>query len=169
MIEWFRGLWAFYLAYTKTGVHAAAAAGLAIFGLLMFVNEAFVALAIASYVLPPVILYALADDPVEAHVRDESPAEAMLARDASRLAKETTTDGGAGETDRATAADAGRSAADLEDGDTDSDRDDGDTDSDSDDGDTDSDSDDGDTDSDTDDGDTDSDSDDGDTDSDSDS
>ncbi|MFU8869682.1 MAG: hypothetical protein ACNA7R_17465 [Natronococcus sp.] len=173
MTQWFRGLWRFYLAYTKTGVHAAATAGLAIFGLLMFVDDAFAVLAIASYVLPPVILYARADKPAEESVRDErstdgekrpanadeSAAKATSARDDSRLAEETTTDGGAGETDRVTAADEGGSADESGNGDTDADRDDGDTDSDSDDGDTDSDRDDGDTDSDGDDGDTDSDSD----------
>ncbi|WP_394743417.1 hypothetical protein [Natronococcus roseus] len=180
MTQWFRGLWRFYLAYTKTGVHAAATAGLAIFGLLMFVDDRFVVLAIASYVLPPVILYTLADKPADEYVRgerstdaekrpanaDESTAKATSVRDASRLAEETTTDGGAGETDRVTAADESWSADESGNGDTDSDRDDGDSDSDSDDGDTDSDGDDGDTDSDSDDGDTDSDSDDGDTDSD---
>ncbi|MFC4437315.1 hypothetical protein ACFO3C_06370 [Halostagnicola sp. GCM10023398] len=150
MIRWTRGLWTFYLAYTKTGVHAASAAAFAIFGLLVFVDSLFAALAIGSYVLPPVVLYVLADDPIDEYVRDESPVEAMVVRDASRLAEETTTDGGAGETDRTTIADEGGSSADRSAGDTDSDSDDGDTDSDSDDGDTDSDSDDGDTDSDSD-------------------
>jgi hypothetical protein len=178
VIQWFRGLWRFYLTYTKTGVHAAATAGLAIFGLLMFVDDTFVVFAIASYVLPPMILYALADEPRDEDVRDERPAdtdestaEAVPARDATRLAEGTTTVGGAGEVekaDRSATGDESRSTDGRENGDTDSDRDDGDTDFDSDDGDTDSDSDDGDTDSDSDDGDTDSDSDDGDTDSDSD-
>jgi hypothetical protein len=168
-IGWLRGLWRFYLAYTKTGVHAAATAGLAIFGLLVFVDDAFVILAIASYVLPPVVLY-------------------VLARDVSRLAEGTTTDGSTGAGERRTDADGARrgsvgnteasdsrgdagredggadSAANGGDGDTDgedADSDTGDADSDSDDGDTDSDSD-------SDDGDSDSGSDDGDTDSDSD-
>ncbi|TYL37658.1 hypothetical protein CV102_15065 [Natronococcus pandeyae] len=176
VIQWLRGLWRFYLEYTQTRLHAATAAAFAIFGLLVFVDPLFAALAIASYVLPPVVMYVLADDPIDEYVRDERPAdadessaEAMLARDASRLAGETTTDGGAGETDRSTPADESRLADERKSVDTDSDHDDGDTDFDSDDGDTDSDSDDGDTDSDRDDGDTDSDSDDGDTDSDSDS
>jgi hypothetical protein len=180
-IGWLRGLWRFYLAYTKTGVHAAATAGLAIFGLLVFVDDAFVILAIASYVLPPVILYVLADDPAGDPGREESPTETMLARDVSRLAEGTTTDGGTGagagerrtdadgaasSTDGNTEAsdsrgDAGRdhggtdSAANGGDGDTDgedADSDTGDADSDSDDGDTD-------TDSDSDNGDSDSDSD----------
>jgi hypothetical protein len=187
-IGWLRGLWRFYLAYTKTGVHAAATAGLAIFGLLVFVDDAFVILAIASYVLPPVVLYVLADDPAGDPGREESPTEAMLARDVSRLAEGTTTDGSTGAGERRTDADGARrgsvgnteasdsrgdagredggadSAANGGDGDTDgedADSDTGDADSDSDDGDTDSDSD-------SDDGDSDSGSDDGDTDSDSD-
>lgn len=52
-----RGFWSFYREYTHTGVHAAAAAGLTAFGLLSFVHRAFVVVAIAAYVVPPVYLY----------------------------------------------------------------------------------------------------------------
>jgi hypothetical protein len=153
VIEWLRGLWVFYLAYTKTGTHAAAAAGLAIFGLLVFVDDAFAVLAIAAYVLPPVILYVRADGMPGASESDGTSAETANGRNDRRSERPTVvTDGRAGHT-TATARRRGG------DGDTDSDGDDGDTDSDSDDGDSDSDRDDGDTDSDGDDGDTDSDSD----------
>ncbi|WP_312854264.1 hypothetical protein [Natronococcus sp. JC468] len=135
MITWFRGLWQFYLAYTKTGVHAAAAAALAIFGILVFVDGAFAILAIASYVLPPVVLYVRADDAAPAPEAGtdslETPGPVGRGREPDRrstgpaLVDERRADG--------------RAAA--FDGDTDSDSDDGDTDSDSDDGDTDTDSD----------------------------
>ncbi|WP_247000051.1 hypothetical protein [Halosolutus gelatinilyticus] len=152
-----RGFWSFYRRYTTTPIHAAAAAALTIFGILVFVDPWFAALAIGAYVLPPVVLYVFDADAVpegrtspavtEPDRRDRAPATQEYAPAVDRAR----TSGG-GDTDT----------------DSDTDRDDGDTDSDSDDGDTDSDTDDGDTDSDSDDGDTDSDSDDGDSDSDSD-
>lgn len=157
--RWLHGLWEFYREYTHTAVHAASAAALTAFGLLIFVNRLFVLLAIASYVLPPVVLYSLGSDlgkpPNSSEtgaVRPDSGTDSNRGLDPNgsvRTSDDVTTEGGGSN------------------GDTDSDSDDGDTDSDSDDGDTDSDSDNGDTDSDSDDGDTDSDSDDGDTDSDS--
>ena len=145
MIEWLRGLWTFYLAYTKTAVHAAAAAGFAIFGLLVFVDDAFAVLAIALYVLPPVILYVRADGMPEASESDEASAETANARNGSRAEQPAVATGrrsvepGATGTPRVGAD--GDTDSDGGDGDSDSDRDDGDTDSDSDDGDTDSDSD----------------------------
>ncbi|SNZ04730.1 hypothetical protein SAMN06269185_0659 [Natronoarchaeum philippinense] len=51
------GFVAFFRRYTKTWVHAVATAGLTAFGLLTFVNRWFVALALASYLVPPVVLY----------------------------------------------------------------------------------------------------------------
>lgn len=53
-----RGFWAYYRRYTTTAIHAAATAALTAFGLLIFIDPAFAWLAIAAYVLPPVILYA---------------------------------------------------------------------------------------------------------------
>ncbi|MFC7215210.1 hypothetical protein ACFQO4_14125 [Saliphagus sp. GCM10025334] len=138
--EWFRGLWTFYLEYTRTGMHTATAAAFAIFALLVFVDSLFAVLAIGVYVVPPVVFYVLERDP--------------------SIADDVHGDEGAtpNKTPGETAVDSGFDDRITGDGDTDSDTD---TDSDSDDGDTDSDSDsdDGDTD-------TDSDSDDGDSDSD---
>lgn len=56
--EWLRGFWEYYRAYTKTGVHAAATASLTALGLLIFIDPLFAWLAIASYAVPPVVLYA---------------------------------------------------------------------------------------------------------------
>lgn len=51
------GFWAFYRQYTRSGIHAAATAGLTAAGLLVFVHWSFAILAISIYVLPPVVLY----------------------------------------------------------------------------------------------------------------
>ncbi len=166
--RWLRGLWEYYREYTHTAVHAAATAALTAFGLLIFVNRLFVLLAIASYVIPPVILYSIGYDVGKSSLSDETNTR-RTDRGASPSTDSRATGRNPGREyrDWDTNSDGGDTDSDSDDGDTDSDSDDGDTDSDSDDGDTDSDSDDGDTDSDSDDGDTDSDSDDGDTDSDS--
>ena len=47
----------FYRSYTKTWVHAVATAGLTAFGTLTIVHRWFAALALASYVVPPIVLY----------------------------------------------------------------------------------------------------------------
>ena len=47
----------FYRSYTKTWIHAVATAGLTAFGTLTIVHRWFAALAIASYVVPPIALY----------------------------------------------------------------------------------------------------------------
>ncbi|WP_336343705.1 hypothetical protein [Halalkalicoccus ordinarius] len=60
-----RGFFTFYREYTHTGIHAASTAGLTAFGLLTFVHRAFVVLAIAVYVLPPIYLYLTRDESVE--------------------------------------------------------------------------------------------------------
>ncbi|WP_255169607.1 hypothetical protein [Natrononativus amylolyticus] len=155
MIHWLRGLWRYYLAYTKRPLHTATAAAFAIFALLVFVDPLFAALAVGSYVLPPVVLYVLEGEPMP---EPASRSHSILTEDPESATTQARRWDHPEETDR--------SRVDTANGDTDSDSDDDDTDSDSDDGDTDSDSDDGDTDSDSDDGDTDSDSDDGDTDTD---
>ena len=124
---WIHGFWTFYRRYTDTAVHTAATAGLAIFGLLVFVDPWFAAVAIACYAVPPLVLYVRADG----SARETEP-----------------------ERDRSSEAVSPRSQsdADVGNGDTSSDSDDGDTDAGFDTAgtDTDSDSDDGDTDSDTD-------------------
>lgn len=156
--QWLRGLWSFYRSYTNSATHTAATAALAIFGILVFVDPWFAAVAIACYVLPPVVLYVRAGEPAALEGEHRStPTEQTI--ESSPL--ESTGDGSKGgdssRTKPDTAVGNGTIGSDAGDGDIDSD-------SDSDGGDTDSDndSDGGDTDSD-------SDSDDGDTDSDSDS
>lgn len=62
----------FYREYTHTGIHAASTAGLTAFGLLTFVHRAFVVLAIAVYVLPPIYLYLTRDDAVDTVEPSES-------------------------------------------------------------------------------------------------
>ncbi|WP_049921843.1 hypothetical protein [Halopiger djelfimassiliensis] len=47
----------FFRRYTKTWIHAVATAGLTAFGTLTIVHRWFVVLALASYVVPPVVLY----------------------------------------------------------------------------------------------------------------
>ena len=65
-----REFWAFYRGYTKSAVHTATAATLAVFGLLVFIDPLFALVAIASDVLPPPILYAIGASVGEA---DDSP------------------------------------------------------------------------------------------------
>lgn len=67
-----QGFFTFYREYTHTGIHAASTAGLTAFGLLSFVHRAFVVLAIAVYVLPPIYLYLTRDDAVETVEPSES-------------------------------------------------------------------------------------------------
>lgn len=47
----------FYRRYTKTWLHALATAALTAFGALAIVHRGFVVLAVAAYVLPPIVLY----------------------------------------------------------------------------------------------------------------
>ena len=47
----------FFRSYTRTWIHAVATAGLTAFGTLTIVHRWFAVLAIASYVVPPVVLY----------------------------------------------------------------------------------------------------------------
>ncbi|WP_293033152.1 hypothetical protein [Natronococcus sp.] len=51
------GFGAFFQRYTKTWMHAVATAGLTAFGLLSFVHRGFVLLALACYIIPPIVLY----------------------------------------------------------------------------------------------------------------
>ncbi|WP_436347578.1 hypothetical protein [Natronorubrum sp. FCH18a] len=182
--RWVQDFWVFYRRYTDTTVHTATTAALAIFGILVFVDPWFAVAAIACYVVPPVALYALADEPVSGPNRPaersdsevqttETPGRAV---DSVAVRGETARSSGDDDDSRPTPnVDSGTGEADTDsdtdtdDGDTDSDSDGTDTDSDSDGTDTDSDSDGTDTDSDSDGTDTDSDSDGTDTDSDSDS
>lgn len=117
--RWLHGLWVYYQGYTQTAVHAASAAALTAFGLLIFVDWLFAVLAIIAYVCPPIILYSLDSDVG----RPSSSSTPPTRQGDSGMSSPTVPESG----------------SDTDDGDTDSDSDDGDTDSDSDDGDTDSD------------------------------
>ncbi|ARS91825.1 hypothetical protein B1756_11985 [Natrarchaeobaculum aegyptiacum] len=165
--QWVRGFWAFYREYTSSAIHTASAAALAIFGLLIFIDPLFAAVAIVSYVGPPLVLYSVgaevgpdSHDSQRSTSDDDSNNDSKTSHTSSNDGVEPDPDqrrdriGESAETPKRDGEKDGRLESDA-----DSDSDDGDTDSDSDDGDTDSDSDDGDTDSDSDDGDTDSDSD----------
>ncbi len=137
--RWLSGFWDYYREYTHTAIHAAAAAALTAFGLLIFVDRLFAVVAIAAYVCPPLVLYAIGSD-------RGTPTDG--GHETSARTDVATTPDGAGPRDSDTDTDSDDGDADGVDGDTDSD--DGDTDSDSDDGDTDTDSDDGDSDADAD-------------------
>jgi hypothetical protein len=47
----------FFRRYTQTWIHAVAAAGLTAFGTLTIFHRGFIVLALASYVVPPIVLY----------------------------------------------------------------------------------------------------------------
>lgn len=59
------GFGAFFRRYTRTWVHAVATAALTGCGILTFVHRGFAVLAVAAYVLPPVVLY-LSDSSIAA-------------------------------------------------------------------------------------------------------
>ncbi|MFC4988739.1 hypothetical protein [Saliphagus infecundisoli] len=154
--QWLHGLWRFYLGYTDRPVHAASAALLAIFGILVFVDPLFAILAVAAYIAPPVILYIRADDPEAQASRHRRVPDRDPPAPRGDVGREPASSGGR----RGAVGDAGSdSDADSDGTDADSDSDGGDGDSDSDGTDTDSDGDDGDTNSDSDGTDTDTDSD----------
>ncbi|MEY7848688.1 hypothetical protein AB7C87_05735 [Natrarchaeobius sp. A-rgal3] len=181
---WLRGLWEYYREYTGSAVHTASAAALAIFGLLVFVDPLFAVVAIASYVCPPIVLYAIGIDVTPHSSRSEPAVAGPDGRDdSSGRSNADPVDGdadskpvpNAGAVDEFGEAVGSDSKFDFDsevdgdsnsDTDTDSDDGDSDTDTDSDSGDGDSDSDDGDSDSDDGDSDSDADGTDGDSDSD---
>jgi hypothetical protein len=111
--QWLQGLWEYYREYTHTAIHAASAAALTIFGLLVFIDPLFVVLAITSYLGPPIFLYSIGAD----------------AGNTSDPSKETTS--------RANSRANSDPDSDSDDRDSDSDSDDGDADSDGADGDAD--------------------------------
>ncbi|PCR89202.1 beta propeller repeat protein [Natrinema ejinorense] len=51
------GFVSFFRSYTKTWIHAVATAGLTAFGTLTIFHRGFIVLALASYVVPPIVLY----------------------------------------------------------------------------------------------------------------
>jgi hypothetical protein len=86
-----RDFWAYYRRYTDTAIHAATTAALTAFGLLIFIDPSFAWLAIASYVLPPAVLYAVGSD-----VGEPTPDDVERSDEANRPAERRTTvvDGG---------------------------------------------------------------------------
>jgi len=113
-----RQFWDFYRQYTHSAIHAASAAALTIFGLLIFIDPLFAGVAIAAYVCPPLVLYAFGVD-----VGTDSGGSASISADRQPLnesVSETESQQNNGDTD-----------SDSTGGDSDSDSDDGDTDSDS--------------------------------------
>lgn len=71
------GFGAFFQQYTKTWMHAVATAGLTAFGLLSFVHRGFVVLALACYIVPPIVLY-VSRSRGESTGESTSPTEAAL-------------------------------------------------------------------------------------------
>ncbi|RQG90127.1 hypothetical protein EA462_09045 [Natrarchaeobius halalkaliphilus] len=139
----FRDFWSFYRRYTATAVHTAATAGLAIFGLLVFVDPLFAVVAIACYLAPPIVLYVRTDEPTYPQASDPSTNASgrELDTEADPVADEMTETAVNGVSESTIS----NTDTDSDNGDSDTDRDNGDTDTDSD---TDSDSDDRDADSD---------------------
>ncbi|MFD1640414.1 hypothetical protein [Halohasta litorea] len=138
--EWVSGLWTYYRQYTHSAIHAASAAALTIFGLLVFIDPLFAAVAIAAYVCPPIVLYVLG---VEVGAESEAASTERPGDTDSVAVTDSTRGSERGARDSDSDSDGGDS-----DSDSDSDGADGDSDSDSDDGDSDSDGADGDSDSD---------------------
>ena len=108
--QWLRGLWGYYREYAQTAIHAASVAALTIFGLLIFIDQLFVVLAVASYLCPPLILYSLNAD--VGKPSDSSEMDTVQADSGTNLDSDSDAD------------------SDNDDGDNDSDSDDGDSDSD---------------------------------------
>ena len=108
--QWLQGLGKYYREYTHTATHAASAAALTAFGLLVFIDRLFVVLAIASYLCPPLVLYSIGADVG----RTSDSSQVTTARAESRTNSDSDSD----------------ADSDGDDGDSDSDGDDGDSDSD---------------------------------------
>ncbi|WP_408956886.1 WD40/YVTN/BNR-like repeat-containing protein [Natrinema sp. 74] len=82
----------FFRRYTKTWVHAVATAGLTAFGTLTIVHRWFVVLALASYVVPPIVLYLRepAADQDEGTRATAQPTESPSTDETTDAARETT-------------------------------------------------------------------------------
>lgn len=130
--------WDYYRRYTtqRTGIHAAATAALTGFGLLAYFEQWFVAIAIASYLLPPIYLYLTGDDLTDRDRPFESDGDSSARGGAVTNAG---IDSRVGRTDADSDFDG--ADTDLDGTDSDTDGDDGDTDADGTDTDADSDSD----------------------------
>ncbi|WP_458207822.1 WD40/YVTN/BNR-like repeat-containing protein [Haladaptatus sp. NG-SE-30] len=66
----------FYRRYTKTWIHALATAGLTAFGMMTFLHRGFAVVAVAVYVLPPILLYLFGADSVGRRSTEETPSSA---------------------------------------------------------------------------------------------
>ncbi|RQG92926.1 hypothetical protein EA462_01510 [Natrarchaeobius halalkaliphilus] len=82
----------FFRRYTKTWVHAVATAGLTAFGTLTFVHRWFVALALASYVVPPAVLYVQQSGDDVGKVSDDTAETATAANEREISADESESD-----------------------------------------------------------------------------
>jgi len=84
----------FFRRYAKSWVHAVAAAGMTAFGTLTIVHRGFAVLALASYVVPPVVLYLLRT-PIEGSDEDTA-----TDRQHDAAAADRATDSGGGSLER---------------------------------------------------------------------
>ncbi|WP_246084369.1 hypothetical protein [Salinadaptatus halalkaliphilus] len=121
--RWVRGLWSYYRAYTHTPAHTASAAALAIFGLLVFVDPIFAAVAIGSYLVPPIVLYVLADEQALENGKRADSDAAETHSDSEGIVDDAGDDDSDTDTDDGT--DTDNSDTDTDSGDTDTDTDDG--------------------------------------------
>ncbi len=88
----------FFRRYTKTWIHAVATAGLTAFGTLTFVNRGFAVVAVAIYVLPPVVLYLRGANPGIEGERTSPEHSDRGATEPGTAGRDTETGRGAGET-----------------------------------------------------------------------
>ena len=132
--QWVAGLWTYYKGYTHSAIHAASAAALTIFGLLVFIDPLFAGVGIAAYVFPPVVLYVL-DVDTGANVGEAGSSDRQVGTpsvsvtDSERESTHATRDSNNDDTDGNS--DNGDSDSDGGDGDSDSDGTDTDSDVDS--------------------------------------
>jgi hypothetical protein len=80
------GATTFVRRYAKTWVHAVATAAMTAFGTLTVVDTRFAALALAAYVLPPVVLYLRGDDGGETTDQDSRTDERVAGGDTDHTA-----------------------------------------------------------------------------------
>ncbi|WP_226004302.1 WD40/YVTN/BNR-like repeat-containing protein [Natrinema salinisoli] len=93
----------FFRRYTQTWIHAVAAAGLTAFGTLTIFHRWFIVLALASYVVPPIVLYLRGTPP------DRTDGESTTDRDAATNDRSSATKSGSlegGDSERSSETDA---------------------------------------------------------------
>lgn len=126
--QWLHGLWEYYREYTHTAIHAASAAALTAFGLLIFIDPLFVVLAIIAYICPPLILYSIGADVGNTSNSSESATVRADSRTSSDNDSDTDSDSDDGDSD----SDSDHGDADSDGTDADADADGGDADADAD-------------------------------------